>query len=456
MKKTLLTALFVLIALTIFAGELRVTVTNYTPQVVILSPDNRTGDTLFVSPQGVIQHKFTANTPTEFLVIFMSSQKSFYFYAENNYSVDVKFDLATAEATFSGDGVRQNEYIAAFNAALGSGSQRVNMPIIGTLTFKEYEARLNEIEKELKALLAKVDDKNFVAGKTKDLDDTLYGTRFRFAWATRGAGKKMDADPDFVAFARSIDMNNKENAGGQAESMRNPRRGLASQVIRWSVEIEPDGIRDRIVRELNMTAKLVSNEEVRNALLSSFAEPYLSMGGGGEAKQVFELFKSLSTDPAAIARAQASYDKIASLAAGTVAPNFKIYDPLDKESQLSDLRGKVLFIDVWATWCGPCTMEAPFFEKLAETFKDDNRIQFVAISADDNVEAWKKAVAGGKSPHVSQFLVKGGMKSEMNTLYGISSIPRFLLINTDGRVIDSNAPRPSSKETEALLKSLLK
>ena len=105
---------------------------------------------------------------------------------------------------------------------------------------------------------------------------------------------------------------------------------------------------------------------------------------------------------------------------------------------LQPYRGRVVFIDLWATWCGPCCAEIPYIEKLVERFKNDGRIRFVSVSVDSNKEAWLKKLETDK-PAWKQFL-----REDFCTLYGISGIPRFILIGRDGKIIDPNAPRPSS------------
>ncbi len=104
---------------------------------------------------------------------------------------------------------------------------------------------------------------------------------------------------------------------------------------------------------------------------------------------------------------------------------------------LSGLFGKVIYLDIWATWCGPCCEEIPYMEKIAEHFKGDNRILPVSISVDSNKDAWHKKLKTD-NPQWAQYLCE-----DFTKLYGITGIPRFLLIGKDGKIITTDAPRPS-------------
>ena len=87
-----------------------------------------------------------------------------------------------------------------------------------------------------------------------------------------------------------------------------------------------------------------------------------------------------------------------SLEPGKPAPNFEGSQVDGKKTKLSSLRGKIVYIDVWATWRGRCKAEFPASRSLVEHFKDSAGIAFRFLSVDKNVEAWKKAVQAGMPP----------------------------------------------------------
>lgn len=140
------------------------------------------------------------------------------------------------------------------------------------------------------------------------------------------------------------------------------------------------------------------------------------------------------------AQIKGAYAEWQKLAAGAVAPDFTYPNIEGDTISLSDFRGKYVYIDVWATWCGPCKKEIPFLAKLEEEYADKN-IVFISVSIDDTAEPWKKMVTEKQLKGIQLFAE--GWKSKIAESYMIKSIPRFILIDTDGSIIDVRAPRPS-------------
>lgn len=125
---------------------------------------------------------------------------------------------------------------------------------------------------------------------------------------------------------------------------------------------------------------------------------------------------------------------------GTPSPAFNYENHKGGKTSLADLKGKYVYIDMWATWCGPCIAQIPALKKIEEKYKNKN-IAFVSISVDQDKDAWVKMVTdkslGGIQLHF------GGDQTFSNE-YMISGIPRFILLDTEGKVVSPDAPRPSS------------
>ena len=153
---------------------------------------------------------------------------------------------------------------------------------------------------------------------------------------------------------------------------------------------------------------------------------------------------------------------------GSPSPVFNDYENhKGGTTSLSDLKGKYIYVDIWATWCGPCKREIPYLKKLEESYKDKN-ITFVSISidngrgyrADTKEEAfklskagWKKMVEEKELTGVQLFSDKA-WQSDFIKAYKIKGIPRFILIDPDGKVVNADAPRPSSQSLVKLFNSL--
>lgn len=118
---------------------------------------------------------------------------------------------------------------------------------------------------------------------------------------------------------------------------------------------------------------------------------------------------------------------------------------------LSSLKGKVIYVDLWATWCGPCLQEMPSYEKLKQQYKDNPNVVFVSLSIDDNEALWKENIAQRKAEG-QQWLIN---RSKLQA-YNIVGIPRSLLIDQQFKMVDMAAPLPSQPAATKAIDALLK
>ncbi|MBR1516612.1 MAG: AhpC/TSA family protein [Bacteroidales bacterium] len=130
-----------------------------------------------------------------------------------------------------------------------------------------------------------------------------------------------------------------------------------------------------------------------------------------------------------------------SVVAGMEAPEVALNDPNGKLRKLSDLRGKVVLLDFWASWCGPCRKENPNVVKLYNKYHGQG-FEVFSVSLDNNKDRWTKAIMDDGlmwENHVSDLR---GWSSAGSKPYGISSIPATVLIDTEGKIIARNLRGP--------------
>lgn len=126
----------------------------------------------------------------------------------------------------------------------------------------------------------------------------------------------------------------------------------------------------------------------------------------------------------------------------------KILGTNGKYFTLEELKGKVVYVDFWASWCGPCRGQFPFSKELHKKFtsKQLKNLVFLYISIDKTEEIWKNAIEQNGLGDFKNGLVPGDWSSEIVKFFKINSIPRYMLINKEGVIADPNAKRPSSEE----------
>jgi len=127
---------------------------------------------------------------------------------------------------------------------------------------------------------------------------------------------------------------------------------------------------------------------------------------------------------------------------GKDAPAFSLKDKDGASFKLENFKGKLICLDLWASWCTPCRLETPYFQKLVDKYKNDKRVEFISISFDSDLDKWKKAIEKDK-PTWLQLIDD---QKSMQNAYAAYEIPRFILIDKNGKILNFDAPKPSDAD----------
>jgi peroxiredoxin len=160
-----------------------------------------------------------------------------------------------------------------------------------------------------------------------------------------------------------------------------------------------------------------------------------------EGQRLFDKLKSLSPNNAYTPLLDQTVMIVSRLSPGNPAPDFTCLDQHGQQVSLSDFKGKVVYMDIWATWCGPCRSEIPSAQKLIDDFEGED-VVFLCVSVDEDIDAWKKLIDDKemKGIHV---ISSGNFNSVVARLYNSKGIPHYILIDQQGNIVDINAKRPS-------------
>ena len=198
----------------------------------------------------------------------------------------------------------------------------------------------------------------------------------------------------------------------------------------------------RAVAQMRFIADRFEAGKTRDVLLHRLANAYVTRFGIEDIQDMENIYRTYVQDPVLVAKYDAAREKWNLASDGKPSPDFKGVDVNGKEYTLADFRGKYVYIDVWATWCGPCRQEIPYLKKLDEDYKDA-QIVFLSLSVDQDKAKWEKMV---KEQSMSGVQLHIGQNSSFQQAYKIEGIPHFILLDREGRIIDKKMSRPSMNE----------
>lgn len=219
--------------------------------------------------------------------------------------------------------------------------------------------------------------------------------------------------------------------------------------------LDPEGrgttsVYPKTVAQMKYAADRLSDPVVREIILHHIAAAYVDNFGVKDISEMENIYHTYVRDTLLTSSFARKYERWDLSRPGKRSPGFRAPDVDGKEYTLADFRGKYVYIDMWATWCGPCKREMPYLKALEEEFKDAE-IVFVGLSVDKDKAAWENMVRQGELTGVQLYL---GTGSRFQEGYRVEAIPRFILLDKEGVIISNDMSRPSAKETAETLRNL--
>ena len=189
----------------------------------------------------------------------------------------------------------------------------------------------------------------------------------------------------------------------------------------------------------------VTDTLIKNDIIYKLAQSSITYTNN--LSEYYKKFMGYSTSPTQKREITNTFDKLKLTARGEVSPKFENYENYEGgTTSLDDLlgKGKYIYIDVWATWCGFCKKEIPLLKRFEQQYHGKN-IEFVSINVDTKnlKKKWKQTIEDKEMGGVQLFAGDKHSNLKFTKDYLIKGLPRFLLIDPDGKIISANAPRPS-------------
>jgi thiol-disulfide isomerase/thioredoxin len=276
---------------------------------------------------------------------------------------------------------------------------------------------------------------------------------------------KMDYDLDFwfLSFLYSPRSAHPEKSDRipYYETIVSDKKFVSDEVLKF-----PEGIRllrvyltfNRMENEIagsvsnDYDLSLIPNPTLKGEYLLSLMK---SIQSYDKLEKIMDSYKDYFITPAQKEKAAAMASLLYESTPGKAAINFAYPDTVGEIHSLSDYQGKVVVVDVWATWCAPCRKQFPFLKALEKKMQG-KEVVFIAITIDKekDKDKWKSMIVSENLQGVQLFA--GDNDRILKEDYKIKAIPRYMVIDKKGNIVSVDAPRPDSPELQALLEKELR
>ena len=367
-------------------------------------------------------------------------------YLANGTNMELTLNEEVSKTMVSGSETKQTQYLIERNSFINDRINGADSNLFGQKPqeFKEnVKAFFAELDKKLKAYGF---DEEFVKNQEKWTNYkfveylTIFPTYHRYT-----SGNEAILPDDFYAERDGIDYDNAEEFR-TIDTYRDLVRSKFYTIINNPNDAE--NIK-KFISEVNA----LKSDNIRADLAKGTLQ--LISPSSTVNKEIFDFINKNVTDEKVKEAAKKAYDVATKLTSGSPSPKFSNYENFNGgTTSLDDFKGKVTYIDIWATWCLPCRGEIPALKELEKKFHGKD-VAFVSISIDQNKDEWKEFVKSEDLKGV-QLFAENAFESQFIQDYGIRQIPTFIIIDKEGKIVNADAPRPSSDEITGLLEGLLK
>lgn len=357
---------------------------------------------------------------------------------------DLKLTLNTIEfdesVAYSGVGAKENNFIA--RKFLLIERELPSTPELYALNSKDFLDKISKIKSTLEKSISGLEiDGKFMLNELKSIDFDYISSiqKYPSYHAHYAKDDTMAIDSSMLNYVQTVNFDNSEDF-----DMFQNYRDIVVREFMEGLSDEPNAA--EIVGRFNK----YESENIKNGIAKKLI--YYLSPTEPDMEELYQGLLAVSTDEEFTTKLTEKYNKLKDLVAGKPSPKFAFADTNGETVALSDLKGKLVYVDVWATWCGPCKREIPHLKALESEYRG-KAIEFVSISVDKakDHQTWLDMVADKELKGIQLFADKD-WKSDFVKGYAIDGIPRFILIDKNGNIISADAPRPSSDEE---IKSLI-
>ncbi|MCK0131235.1 TlpA family protein disulfide reductase [Flavobacteriaceae bacterium F08102] len=372
-------------------------------------------------------------------------------YLDQGKIVNVSYDANDYKNTVSltGEGAAESNYMMA------KAKKTAELMGPGTAVYElgeaEYKAKMNEIKTAAEELLnAEGISNSFKTIEKANLKYEYLNALSKYPSYHAYYAKLPDfkVSDDFLNEVNAVDLND----GNAFKTSQAYKQLVSAAVSNKAKELMEKDSLEKGIAMIKVAKENIQNEEIRNSIVKSQAT---MLGRVENLEEFVKAFNEASTSEEDKADIKKQYELLLTVQKGQPSPKFVDYENhAGGTTSLDDLKGKYVYIDVWATWCGPCLAEIPSLKKVEKAYHGKN-IHFVSVSIDkeDAYDKWKAMVTEKELGGI-QLLADNAWESKFVQDYLIRGIPRFILIDPQGNIVNANAPRPSDPKLIETFESL--
>lgn len=360
----------------------------------------------------------------------------FYVYLEpgDNLKITADMEAYPESLSFSGDGVENNNYLNKKRAKIGDITLPPNE--LYALEEADFLAKADEIDREAKAAFESFTlSPEFMKLEQQSIDYQNLARLKNYPSYHAYFAKKEGFKPESEVFTEPFEGFDFDN---EANYQTFP---AYNSIVNTHYE---DMYEQEEVGQFMSVIKDIKSKSIQNDLLETLS--YYVSPGNGKSEEIYQAVMSISSDEELKEQLTKKYELLKSLEKGKPSPKFIYQDINGRNVALDELKGKNVYIDVWATWCGPCKKEIPDLKEIEQAHRGKN-IEFVGLSIDKqkDIEKWQEMVKEKEMKGIHVIADKAN-ESEFVKAYAIEGIPRYILLDTEGNIVSADAPRPSEKE----------
>ena len=262
-------------------------------------------------------------------------------------------------------------------------------------------------------------------------------------------GRYPELPEGFKAYKQAVDFKQSRLFG--VPSYQAFLRMVVNQNARPQIKANPSIARTMVVKRV--VDSMIPNDTLKARVLGRFLLQSLKTNGPASIQGVMAYYRGLPHADPMMQRLRHYLDQWQNIAPSRQAPGFTYPVYKGDALSLSALRGSYVYIDAWATWCRPCIQQLPYLDTLRSTY-DRDEVRFVSISLDKTKAQWQDFLQKRAPGGIQLLANQKGFNSGFAKDYVIHAIPRYILINPEGHIVDPTAPPPAGN-IQLTLDSLL-